>query len=162
MERTNEPEAVALRPAEAEPGVLVHSSGERRLAAEHWLLAAHPAPEQAPLEWQEHKVALLPLGTLFSAVRIPGTLIAALAGSEEPEEVEAFLSDAAPTSVYPVWWTSILARALRTGPYPCPPLPPCARRSKPHGSSQQHNTHSSTKRSDPRPAPERHSPCRNQ
>ncbi|MGW6912086.1 hypothetical protein [Streptomyces sp. NPDC054940] len=59
-----------------------------------WLLSAHPSPPRARLEWQEHKVALLPLGTLFSAVRTPGRLVFELVGAEEPDEVDPFLDDA--------------------------------------------------------------------
>ena len=94
MKRTTDPGAIALRPVASEPGALVHSSADRRLAAEHWLLSAHPSPSQARLEWQEHKVALLPLGTLFSAARIPGRLVCELVGAEEPDEVDPFLDDA--------------------------------------------------------------------
>jgi hypothetical protein len=60
----------------------------------HWLLSTRPEPSQARLEWQEHGVALLPLGTLFSAVRIPGRLVHAVAESEEPDEIGGFLDDA--------------------------------------------------------------------
>ncbi|MGW0885309.1 hypothetical protein [Streptomyces sp. NPDC002671] len=84
----------AVQPVQTAPGALVHTSAKRRLAAGHWLLAAHPAPEQARLEWQEHKLALLPLGTLFSAVRIPSQLIHTLTGTEEPDETDDFLDDA--------------------------------------------------------------------
>jgi hypothetical protein len=74
----------ALRPVEAGPGVLVHTTADRRLATEHWLLAAHPSPEQARKEWgQRGGVALLPLGTLFSAVRIPRELVLSAANVEE-------------------------------------------------------------------------------
>jgi len=86
--------ARALRPVEAEPGVLVHSSADRELAASHWLLAAHPNPRQAQREWTDKKLALLPLGTLFSAVRIPQTLVFAIAGRVSHEEADAFLADA--------------------------------------------------------------------
>ncbi|TVZ94271.1 hypothetical protein [Streptomyces sp. BK340] len=94
MKPTVEPGAAALHPVEREPGMLVRPGADRRLAVEHWLLSAHPAPEQARLEWQEQKVALLPLGTLFSAVRIPGRLVFAAAGTAEFGEVDAFLDDA--------------------------------------------------------------------
>ena len=65
-----------------ESGVLVHTSADRRLATEHWLLSTLPEPsrERARVEWQEHSVALLPLGTLFSAVRLPLDLVLAAAG----------------------------------------------------------------------------------
>lgn len=65
-----------------------------RVTAEEWLLAAHPAPDQARTEWRERGIALLPLGTPFSAVRIPGRLVEAAAGTDDPREVDAFLEDA--------------------------------------------------------------------
>ncbi|MFF4146655.1 hypothetical protein ACFY0A_36160 [Streptomyces sp. NPDC001698] len=84
----------ALRPVESAPGVLVHPAADRLLAAEHWLLSAHPRPKQARAEWDQHGVALLPLGTLFSAVRIPGALIHAVADTTDADEVDAFLKEA--------------------------------------------------------------------
>ncbi|MEU6915334.1 hypothetical protein [Streptomyces olindensis] len=39
-------------------------------------------------------MALLPLGTLFSAVRIPGRLVAALTGSAEFPELDEFMHEA--------------------------------------------------------------------
>ena len=96
MKPTATPGAAALRPVEPEPGVLVHSSSDRRLAVEHWLLATEPAPrhDRIRTEWQENHVALLPLGTLFSAVRIPGRLIYAVAGTDGSDRVNAFLEHA--------------------------------------------------------------------
>lgn len=69
----------ALRLVEASA---VGTSADRRLATEHWLLSAYAAPmrTRARTEWQNQGVALFPLGTLFSAVRIPGRLVQALAG----------------------------------------------------------------------------------
>jgi hypothetical protein len=106
MKPTAAPGTVALRPVESEPGALVHSTADRRLSTEHWLMATCPASshERLRAEWQENKVALLPLGTLFSAVRIPGRLISAMALTEDLEEVDAFLED-----------------ALRGGPVICAP-----------------------------------------
>jgi hypothetical protein len=85
----------ALRPVEDSPGVLVHATADRRLASEHWLLATLPAPAraQARMEWRELEVALLPLGTLFSAVRIPARLLACVAGSAQPPVLDAFLRE---------------------------------------------------------------------
>ncbi|MEU6510004.1 hypothetical protein [Streptomyces sp. NPDC046942] len=96
MKPTAAPGTTALRPVVSEPGALVHSAADRRLASEHWLMATCPASghERIRAEWQENKVALLPLGTLFSAVRIPGRLIFATALTEDFEEVDAFLDDA--------------------------------------------------------------------
>ncbi|MGW5123333.1 hypothetical protein ACWEQ7_04560 [Streptomyces sp. NPDC004069] len=85
---------VALRPIESAPGVLVHPTADRLLAAEHWLLSAHPRPREARAEWAKCGDVLLPLGTLFSAVRIPGALVQAVASTTEADEVDAFLEDA--------------------------------------------------------------------
>ncbi|MFI0136119.1 hypothetical protein [Streptomyces luteogriseus] len=86
---------LALRPIEAAPGVLVHPTADRRLASEHWLLATLPAPsrDRARLEWDQHQVTLLPLGTLFSAVRIPGRLLVALTGITEAPKLDQFLRE---------------------------------------------------------------------
>ncbi|CAL9310354.1 hypothetical protein [Streptomyces sp. SudanB52_2052] len=86
----------ALRPVVAEAGVLVHPAADRRLATEHWLLATLPASSRDParLDWEQHEVAMLPLGTLFSAVRIPGRLLTALTSSTHASAVDEFLSDA--------------------------------------------------------------------
>jgi hypothetical protein len=87
--------------------VLVHPTADRRLASEHWLLATLAAPSRARArqEWLQHDVTLLPLGSLFSAVRIPGALIAALAGSAEPARLDEFLCE-----------------SLEGGPVICDPL----------------------------------------
>jgi hypothetical protein len=86
---------LALRPIEAAPGVLIHPTADRRLASEHWLLATLPAPsrDRARLEWEQHQVTLLPLGTLFSAVRIPGRLLVALTGITEAPKLDQFLRE---------------------------------------------------------------------
>ncbi|MCT9140051.1 hypothetical protein [Streptomyces violarus] len=85
-----------LRPVAAGPGVLVHPTADRHLATARWLLSTLPAPsrDRARLEWQEHQVAMLPLGTLFSAVRIPGHLVAALTGCTETAELDAYMGQA--------------------------------------------------------------------
>lgn len=86
----------ASRPPEAGPGAIVHRTADRRLAPEHWLLSTLSAPlrHRARLEWEQHHVAILPLGTLFSAVRIPSHLVVALAGSSEADCLDLFLAEA--------------------------------------------------------------------
>ena len=86
----------ALRPDVAPHGMLVQGTAGRRSAAEHWLLAALPAPHRARarLEWRQHDVAMLPLGTIFSAVRIPGSLVFALTESTETSELDEFMRHA--------------------------------------------------------------------
>ena len=85
----------ARSPVETQPGALVHTRVDQESAASHWLLSAHPEPSKARQEWfSEGGLVLLPLGTLFSAVRIPGPLVHAAAGSEDPTVVDAFLAEA--------------------------------------------------------------------
>ncbi|MFF5518809.1 hypothetical protein [Streptomyces coeruleorubidus] len=85
-----------LRLIRAEPGVFIHSTADRRLATEHWLLATLPTPlrDRARREWQRHRVAMLPLGGLFSAVRIPECLLVALSPSAEAGCLDDFLVEA--------------------------------------------------------------------
>ncbi|WP_240678199.1 hypothetical protein [Streptomyces griseoviridis] len=56
-----------------------------------WLARAHPVPRQAHLEWSEQGVALLPLGRLFAAIRLPGELVYAAVGSADTDRVAAAL-----------------------------------------------------------------------
>jgi len=92
---TDEPRQSVLRPVPTEPGVLVHPAADRRLAIEHWLLSTLPTPGPARREWTDNGVALLPLGTLFSAVRLPGHLVLAVADEREmpSTDVDAFLAE---------------------------------------------------------------------
>ncbi|MEU9557110.1 hypothetical protein [Streptomyces fumanus] len=84
----------AARPVEAEPGALVHTTADRGLTIEQWLLSTHPSPRHARTEWLRHGVTLFPLGDLFSAIRLPGRLVQALASSTDPVDADAFLADA--------------------------------------------------------------------
>jgi hypothetical protein len=79
-----------------ETGALIHTRSERRLSAEHWLLSPLPdsGRDRARMEWQEHGVTLLPLGTLFAAVRLPGPLVQAVAASTTPTDIDAVLGEA--------------------------------------------------------------------
>ncbi|WP_411090776.1 hypothetical protein [Streptomyces sp. 049-1] len=78
--------------------MLVHPTADRRLATEHWLLSTLDGQRRsrARLEWQEHGVTLLPLGTLFSAVRLPHRLVLAVAAETggPSADVDAFLDEA--------------------------------------------------------------------
>lgn len=86
----------ALSPGETEPGVLVHTTADRRLAVQHWLLSTLPGPgrDRARMQWRQFGVAMLPLGGLFSAVRVPGRLVQAVVATAEPAAVDAFLAEA--------------------------------------------------------------------
>ncbi|MDN3027991.1 hypothetical protein [Streptomyces sp. S.PB5] len=85
-----------LRPVEADPGTLVLSRTTQQLGTEHWLLSTTRAPGTARQEWTDQGVALLPLGTLFAAVRLPARLVLAAADEETMPSpaVDAFLSEA--------------------------------------------------------------------
>ncbi|MET9868897.1 hypothetical protein ABZZ16_22465 [Streptomyces sp. NPDC006386] len=85
-----------LRPMRAEPGVLVHPTADRRLATERWLLATLLASlrDQARWEWEQHRVSMLPLGGLFSAVRIPERRLTALSTGIEAGCLDEFLAEA--------------------------------------------------------------------
>ncbi|MHB9860659.1 hypothetical protein [Streptomyces sp. YIM S03343] len=88
--------AATPQPVPAGPGVLVHPAADRRLAVAQWLLSTLPADKRARAraDWQEHGVALLRLGTLFSAVRLPAPLVTAAAGGRpSPDELDAFLAE---------------------------------------------------------------------
>jgi hypothetical protein len=84
----------ALRPVESEPGVLVHPTADRRLAVEHWLLSTTPYPDRARRQWRDQGTAMLPLGGLIAAVRIPGRLLTALTGPKTELETDEFLAQA--------------------------------------------------------------------
>ncbi len=72
----------------------ITSGAERRLAVEHWLLAAAPDRTRTRTEWEERPFAMLPCGGLFAAVRIPALVVQAAAGSADEEQVDAYLGDA--------------------------------------------------------------------
>ncbi|MFJ6014438.1 hypothetical protein [Streptomyces sp. NPDC092952] len=85
--------AVFAAPPEPALGVLVHSRRDREVAATTWLVLAASHSEKARREWSSFGLALLRCGVLFSAVRIPATLIYAAAGTEEPDAVRGFLAE---------------------------------------------------------------------
>lgn len=70
------------------------SAGPRlRNAVGRWLLAAAPDTRRARHEWSAHGVALLRCGGVFDAVRVPVTLVHAVADTAEPGAVGAFLAE---------------------------------------------------------------------
>ncbi|WP_256925390.1 hypothetical protein [Streptomyces sp. Amel2xC10] len=84
-----------MRPLESQSGVLVHSSADRRLAVQHWLLSTLRDPRTGIREWRATGVAMLPLGTLFSAIRLPGRLVLTLIGAHSMPsgEIDAALAE---------------------------------------------------------------------
>lgn len=84
----------ALPSALAAPGMLVHPAADRRLAAEHWLLSTLPLDRRARArrEWRDQDVAMLPLGTLFSAIRIPAAVVLASGRCRSHTDANQFLA----------------------------------------------------------------------
>ncbi|MFF9177877.1 hypothetical protein [Streptomyces sp. NPDC014793] len=79
------------------PAELVRLRVGHRLAVADWLLSAlsESSRRRAIEEWERHGLAVLPLGTLFSAVRLPGSLVLAVCGESMPsEEADQFLDEA--------------------------------------------------------------------
>ncbi|MER7841648.1 hypothetical protein ABTY98_38630 [Streptomyces sp. NPDC096040] len=67
------------------------SGAERRLAVEHWLLMATEDRDRARREWKTDGVALLRCGGIFGVVRISAALVHAAAGTDVPQDVDAYL-----------------------------------------------------------------------
>jgi hypothetical protein len=63
-----------------------------RVPVMDWLLSATESPDGAFREWDRQGMALLPCGTLFSAVRIPEAIVHAAVLSMDDEEVDARLA----------------------------------------------------------------------
>ncbi|MEU6123208.1 hypothetical protein [Streptomyces sp. NPDC047123] len=62
-------------------------------AAFDWLAHAQDEPRQAHREWAETGFALLPLGSTFNCVLLPGRLVRAAAGTSDPEILTAMLAE---------------------------------------------------------------------
>ena len=76
-----------------------------------WLARAHPAPREAYAEWEQRRLAMLPLGSLFDAVRIPARTVVAGIGTDEEEEINAFLAEtiAGPVIYDPgIWYYALV------------------------------------------------------
>ncbi|GHC60753.1 hypothetical protein GCM10010349_30260 [Streptomyces flavofungini] len=80
--------------------------GPDRAAIRTWLARAHPSPRRAEADWADHGVALLPLGQLFDALRVPAFHIHAAVGSDNRKTVGEALND---------WLHGPVIRDTRTG-----------------------------------------------
>ncbi|MFE7409487.1 hypothetical protein [Streptomyces laurentii] len=58
-----------------------------------WLLSAAANPRVARAEWERYDIAVLACGGVLSAVRVPGELVWAAAGTEDHAEADVFLTD---------------------------------------------------------------------
>ncbi|MEU2559519.1 hypothetical protein ABZ626_09320 [Streptomyces longispororuber] len=78
----------------------------RENRAADWLAGADPQPRKVWAQWEQHGVALIPLGRRFDAVRVPAERMHAAAGSEQPRTVADVLGD---------WLAGPVLRDLRSG-----------------------------------------------
>ncbi|MFD3843532.1 hypothetical protein ACFWWC_46150 [Streptomyces sp. NPDC058642] len=76
--------------SQSEGDVITNAERARGIAA--WLLLAAPDTDKAREEWHTMLTALLRCGVLFTAVCVPGAIIPAAAGTDEPARVDAFLA----------------------------------------------------------------------
>lgn len=79
-------------PEEGKAVTSLTTGAEQLLAVEHWLLSTVPDRRRVREEWEEHSLALLPCGALFTAVRIPSFLVQAAAGSDQQDSVDRYLA----------------------------------------------------------------------
>lgn len=64
------------------------ASSSRCGTVERWLASAHPSPDTARGEWSAAaKLALIPLGRIFEAVRLPDRIVHRAVGSADPSTV---------------------------------------------------------------------------
>ncbi|MGW4983123.1 hypothetical protein [Streptomyces mirabilis] len=77
-----------------EPGTLLTTGAERDLAITHWLLGAAPDLRQSRWEWAQDSQTFLRCGALFTAVRIPGVMVRAAAGTQDLGVVDRVLVEA--------------------------------------------------------------------
>jgi hypothetical protein len=78
-----------IRPADREIPI-----EERQVAAATWLLAAADDREIAQREWRFGDLALLRCGALFTAIRVPLSLMEAAAGTDDRQKIGAYLNEA--------------------------------------------------------------------
>lgn len=77
------------------PDAAAAAAAHGRQAAAHWLASTHRTPAQARREWAATGMAVLPLGRLFSAVRLPADLVTAVLGGSCPSRaLDALISEA--------------------------------------------------------------------
>ncbi|MFG3022268.1 hypothetical protein ACGFZQ_27595 [Streptomyces sp. NPDC048254] len=67
------------------------TGAERLCGVEAWLLLAAPDVARARQEWDEQGDTVLKCGVLFTAIRLPGDLVQAAAGTTDPAGIDAFL-----------------------------------------------------------------------
>jgi hypothetical protein len=68
------------------------TTGEE-LPVAQWLLSAATDVRQAQWEWTQDGLTFLRCGPSFTAIRLPGDLVRAAAGSRDPADVDPYLSE---------------------------------------------------------------------
>ena len=67
---------------------------ERELAVAEWLLISAVDLNEAVADWRSTGVAVMRCGGVLAALRLPGRLVHAAAGADEPSAVASYLADA--------------------------------------------------------------------
>ncbi|MBT2510131.1 hypothetical protein J7I98_30595 [Streptomyces sp. ISL-98] len=70
-----------------------HTRTDTDTAITNWLARTLDVPAVARQEWQDGAVAMLPLGGLFDAVRMPAVTVHAAAGNDDRAFVARFLAE---------------------------------------------------------------------
>ncbi|MEV5551922.1 hypothetical protein AB0L35_38305 [Streptomyces sp. NPDC052309] len=73
---------------------VIVTGADRALAVETWLLSAAPDLKTARWEWRQGGPTFLRCGGTFTAIRIPGSVVHAAAGTAEPRAVDGYLEEA--------------------------------------------------------------------
>lgn len=71
----------------------MYTRSDTDTAIANWLACTLDVPAVARQEWQDDAVAMLPLGGLFDAVRMPAVTVHAAAGSDDWAFVARFLAE---------------------------------------------------------------------
>ncbi len=73
------------------PGATVHTRSDSRTSVADWLAYARTDPAAVHREWAERRVAMLPLGTHFDAVRLPTDVLHAALGTDNQDAIRHVL-----------------------------------------------------------------------
>ncbi|MEV6803922.1 hypothetical protein [Streptomyces sp. NPDC051132] len=101
------------------PGISKSRTPEPPEVIRAWLAGAHGTTGQVRLEWSMHRLAMLPLRIGLGAVRMPGGIVHAAVGTDQPRAVAAAVRDQlcgpviqdVRTALGPTYWALVSYRA---------------------------------------------------
>lgn len=86
--------SAAPEQTDSQPADCIVTGPERRAAVRTWLLSAARNRKMARREWARQGVALLRCGGVFTAVRVPMTLVQSAAQTEDRRKIGVYLDGA--------------------------------------------------------------------